>query len=801
MKYIIPRGSVTKKTYKFRIFPSKEQVRVLNETLDLCRWTYNQTLAYRKNLWETEKKNTSKYDSHYLLPIWKQEKPELKNVFSQVLQNVQERVDLAFQAFFRRVKAHENPGYPRFKGRGWYDSFTYPQGGFGLKNDKILWLSKIGEIKIKLHRKIEGAIKRLTVNRSIRGKWYVSFSTEQPLELKLSQSDLVTGVDLGLTNFATFSDGNKIENPRFFRTEEKILSKAQSKRDKLPKGSLERNKVTKVVQRIHERITNKRLNFAHQLSHDLVEKYGVLCFEDLNIKSMLAEAPRGLAKSISDASWNILVRLTQYKAESAGSVVVLVDPKNTSQMCSRCGVIVPKDLSVRVHKCTCGLEMDRDQNAALNILRLGLQSLGQIKRVVEAPLFHPNCYSGALGRGVVTWAISPWPDFWSMGKDSGTPSYYYSLLTLVKAGHEVHLFAPGKGLTREEIPGVYVHHFSIPAEGALKSIMGSVGRNLIEYKILEIIYYKLFNYAAFFRIMAERLEKPALIYAYTSQSVPAAYALSKIYSVPYITRLFGTFITLKDLKSPLRLLGKWQEVLAFKFPGKYLIVTDDGTQGDKIAKHFGAEDKLKFWRNGVNKDMCDPNFDRVKFCSENNINPSCKIALTVSRLSSWKRVDRVIKAIPSIVKEYKDVIFLILGDGSEKESLEKLSFDLKVSDYVQFRGAVSRDKVADYMNAADIFVSTNDFSNVSNGLYEAMVCGKCIVTLDNGGTGELIKNNITGKLIQDKGDLGTTIVDVLKNDELRSQLGQNAREYAQSNFKTWEERIEIEAELIKGGIL
>lgn len=392
MKHIIPRSSMTKKTYKFRIFPSKEQVRVLNETLDLCRWTYNQTLAYRKNLWETEQKNTSKYDSHYLLPIWKQEKPELKNVFSQVLQNVQERVDLAFQAFFRRVKAHENlsgcspkgnPGYPRFKGKGWYDSFTYPQSGFGLKDSKILWLSKIGEIKIKLHRKIEGVIKRLTINRSVRGKWYVSFSVEQRsncdlTEPKLSQSNLVTGIDLGLTSFATFSDGSKIENPRFFRTEEKVLSKTQSKRDKLPKGSLDRNKVTKVVQRIHERIANKRLNFAHQLSHDLVKKYGVLCFEDLNIKTMVQTAPRGLAKSIGDASWNILVRLTQYKAESAGSVVVLVDPKNTSQMCSRCGVIVPKDLSVRVHKCTCGLEMDRDQNAALNILRLGIQTLDKV---------------------------------------------------------------------------------------------------------------------------------------------------------------------------------------------------------------------------------------------------------------------------------------------------------------------------------------------------------------------------------------------------------------------------------------
>jgi putative transposase len=134
-------------------------------------------------MWESEKKNVSKYDSHKLLPGWKVEKPELKSVFSQVLQNVQERVDLAFQAFFRRVKSGDKPGYPRFKGKGWYDSFTYPQSGFEVKNDKTLWLSKIGDLKIKLHRPIESRIKRLTVLKTVRGKWYVSFVVEKEPEI------------------------------------------------------------------------------------------------------------------------------------------------------------------------------------------------------------------------------------------------------------------------------------------------------------------------------------------------------------------------------------------------------------------------------------------------------------------------------------------------------------------------------------------------------------------------------------------------------------------------------------------
>jgi len=149
----------------------------MERTLDLCRWTYNETLVYRKNPYESEGKSISKYETHNLLPKWKEDKPELKEVFSQILQNVQERVDLAFKAFFRRIKAGEKPGYPRFKGKGWYDSFTYPQMGFKLDNG-LLKLSKIGNIKIKLHRPIEGKIKRLTVGRTATGKWFACFSVE-----------------------------------------------------------------------------------------------------------------------------------------------------------------------------------------------------------------------------------------------------------------------------------------------------------------------------------------------------------------------------------------------------------------------------------------------------------------------------------------------------------------------------------------------------------------------------------------------------------------------------------------------
>jgi Transposase and inactivated derivatives len=225
------------KTFKYRIYPTKAQRSKMEQTLELCRWTYNETLAYRKNTFEQEGKYISKYETHNLLPEWKKNKPELKEVFSQTLQNVQERVDLAFKAFFRRVKAGETPRYPRFKGKGWYDSFTYPQLGFKLLSGKLR-LSKIGDIKIKLHRPIEGKIKRLTVRRSSTEKWFACFSVEINDPPKPPWKDgLTAGIDVGLENFATLSNGEKIDNPRFFRSEEKALAKAQRRLSKYETGT------------------------------------------------------------------------------------------------------------------------------------------------------------------------------------------------------------------------------------------------------------------------------------------------------------------------------------------------------------------------------------------------------------------------------------------------------------------------------------------------------------------------------------------------------------------------------------
>jgi len=345
----------------------------MEQALEICRWVYNETLALRKNTWEQEQCSLSLYETNKILTHWKQERPELKQVFSQVLQNCQVRVDLAFKAFFRRVRAGDDPGYPRFKGGGRYDSFTYPQYGFKLDGER-LHLSKIGNLQVVLHRPIEGRIKTCTIRRSSTGKWYACFSVEYESS-PAPQKETAVGIDVGLESFATLSNGEKIENPRFFRTDEKALAKAQRRLSKAEKGSPERKKARKIVARIHERIANRRLNFAHQVSRQLVNRFGTIAFEDLNITTM--QKNHHLAKSIADVAWNLFITITESKAEDAGSRVILVNPRNTSQMCSRCGMIVAKTLSDRIHSCPhCGLVMDRDQNAAINIMRLGLQSQG-----------------------------------------------------------------------------------------------------------------------------------------------------------------------------------------------------------------------------------------------------------------------------------------------------------------------------------------------------------------------------------------------------------------------------------------
>lgn len=365
-----------RKTFKYRIYLQNGQRRILNAMLEECRWVYNQTLEAREFAYEQSIK-CGLYDTQAMLPNWKETRPSLKLVHSQVLQNVQVRVDLAFQAFFRRVKeGAEEVGYPRFKGFGRYDSVTYPQYGNGVRLDGArLILSKVGAVHVVLHRPIEGTPKTVTLRRARTGKWYACFSCETEAH-PLPPTEQITGVDVGLLSFATLSNGEQIENPRFYRRDEADLKRAQKLKDAAKNAQKwgENRRRKKALARIHERIANRRSDFAHKQSRKLIERYQVIAFEELEPQQM--GRSRGMRKSIQDVAWSQLIQYTCAKAEEAGRTLVLVNPSNTSKMCSRCGRLVEKDLSVRVHGCPhCGLVMDRDQNAAINILRLGLQNL------------------------------------------------------------------------------------------------------------------------------------------------------------------------------------------------------------------------------------------------------------------------------------------------------------------------------------------------------------------------------------------------------------------------------------------
>lgn len=384
-------------TFKYRLFPTNNQRESLQSILDGCRWVYNKTLEVRKTSWEESQVSLSRYDTNKLLTVWRDEHEFLKDGHAQAMQDAQKRVDLAFRAFFRRVKSGEKEiGYPRFRAFDRYDSFTYPQekGNWTFLDNGRVRLSKIGNVKIKLHRPMMGEAKTLTVQRDALGNWYACFScVVEPRPLP--PTDRVVGLDVGLTHFATLSDGSQIDNPRFFRKDEVALATLQRRLAKETKGTPEYRHRKRAINHVHQRIANRRKDFAHKLSRQLITQYQLIAFEDLNITGMMADNFRSMNKSIGDVAWHQFVQFTASKAEDASRSVVLVDPRNTTKLCSRCGEIVPKKLSVRVHVCPkCDLVLARDHNAALNILARGLARIstglplaGTSVVAVEAPPF------------------------------------------------------------------------------------------------------------------------------------------------------------------------------------------------------------------------------------------------------------------------------------------------------------------------------------------------------------------------------------------------------------------------------
>jgi putative transposase len=397
------------KSYKYRLYPTKAQVTTLEETLKLCCELYNAALQERRDVWAVCKNHPNFYDAEWraehakdyrinynmqsasIAEIKHTIRPEYEQIGAHVLQNVLKRVDKAYQDFFSRVKNDKAPGYPRFRSVKRYDSFCFPDTK-GLKlSAKHITLSKIGTIKVKLHREIGGIIKTATVKREGQ-YWYVVFVCESAPVVRLPYTDDCVGVDLGVSNLATMSSGDVIANPKHYRNAEAKLEIAQQSLSRKKPRSHRHRKAVQRVARLHRKVANQRKDYLNKHSRWLVDTYETIIFEDIKPANMSkrakpkqdeetgqylpnnASAKSGLNKSILDAGWNMFIAMCVYKAEDAGRLmgVVKVSPKYTSQICSSCGTVKKKELSERWHRCECGCELDRDVNAAINIRNLWL---------------------------------------------------------------------------------------------------------------------------------------------------------------------------------------------------------------------------------------------------------------------------------------------------------------------------------------------------------------------------------------------------------------------------------------------
>ena len=374
------RDESLRKAYKYKLKPTPEQERALAETLRRCRRLYNTALEERITAYRRCGVSLTAYQQMAELPDLKAAFPEYADSHSQVLQDVLTRLDKTYQAFFRRVKAGQTPGFPRFQGRNRYHSFTYKQvgehGGARLDNG-CLALSKIGRIAMRWSRPLEGTPKTVTISNEADG-WYAIISCADVPAQPLPPTGRETGIDVGLKVFLITADGEAVENPRLHRRGEKRLKKAQRRVSRRKKGSHRRRKAVTCLARAHQHVKRQRADFHHKTALALLRQYDVIYLEDLQVVNMVRN--HSLAKSISDAGWAQFRSILEAKAVYAGRRVIAVSPAYTSQDCSGCGTRVPKSLSVRTHVCTkCGLVLDRDENAARNI-----QWAGQALRGVVA---------------------------------------------------------------------------------------------------------------------------------------------------------------------------------------------------------------------------------------------------------------------------------------------------------------------------------------------------------------------------------------------------------------------------------
>ncbi|MCK4352703.1 glycosyltransferase family 4 protein [candidate division WOR-3 bacterium] len=383
-------------------------------------------------------------------------------------------------------------------------------------------------------------------------------------------------------------------------------------------------------------------------------------------------------------------------------------------------------------------------------------------------------------------------DIWSLGEGKGAQSLWLTLKAYADRDFKIYFITGNKGSIQKIYKNIEVIRFSlhwVKKFFPLRKI-GFFAR---------IMFWFLFQIIAFKLILTVcKKHKISLVYAYEIYSVPVAKLISKFLKIPIISRFQGT--TLKPyVNTFLWKLRFFEHIIAYKIPTDLLIMTDDGTQGNQVLNALNIDiEKIKFWMNGVDKTMYIPNFDKYSLKQKLGVNKKTKVLLSVCRLVKWKRVDRIIQAIPHIISQNKEIVLIIVGDGEEKSNLLNLARRLKVIPYVHFTGAILHQEIKEYMNLANIFISLYELSNIGNPLLEAMVCGRCIITLNKGDTFKIIKNKENGILLESKElkTLPQIIVNLLDDKKLQLKLGGNAKKYATQHFWDWQERMNTEVELV-----
>ena len=370
------------RSYQYKLYPRKAQKVVLDQVLRAGRFLYNHALAYKIKRYRESRKSVSFNETCTLWKDWRNEDPEnneLRLLGANPGQQVLRRLDKTYAAFFRRVQSGKGGGFPRFKGRNHFSSldFVYGLSAHLVVEERrtLISIQNIGNLKIKLHRPLpeDGTIKMVNIKKKASG-WYVSFAVELPATKFKPNGQPLVGIDMGISRLLTLSNGDVLDNPRWLKGNLDRLRVAQRKLARRVKGSHCRRKARHQVALLHEHVANTRRDFWHKATFELVNHYGGIAIEKLDLRFMM----RGnLSAAAHDAGLGMFTELLHSKAESAGCVVVEVNPRNTSQACSGCGCIVKKDLSVRWHSCPhCGLELDRDENAARNIYHLAFKSAG-----------------------------------------------------------------------------------------------------------------------------------------------------------------------------------------------------------------------------------------------------------------------------------------------------------------------------------------------------------------------------------------------------------------------------------------